>query len=69
MKNLTLHAVSDINDVAYPDSDQKITADSSALLVFTDFSLYHPFDLKIDTSAREAIHFNASGACAIEICG
>ena len=56
MKNLTLHAVSKIKDVAYPDSDQKITADSSALLVFTDFSLYHPFDLKIDTSAREAIH-------------
>ena len=56
MKKLTLHAVSDINDVAYPDSDKKITADSSALLVFTDFSLYHPFDLNQHTPAREAIH-------------
>ncbi len=56
MKKLTLHAVSDINDVAYPDTGKNIAAQSSALLVFTDFSLYHPFDLNKNTTAREAIH-------------
>ncbi|WP_179952205.1 CBS domain-containing protein [Marinicella rhabdoformis] len=56
MKQLKLLTVTDINEVANPEHDTSISTDSSALLIFTDFHVYHPFDLSHIAGAREALN-------------
>ncbi len=56
MKNLTLHPLGDIDEVASPEIKASMDLSTPATSVFTDFSIYHPFDLPYNTPAREAIY-------------
>lgn len=56
MYKLKLHPIGDIQQVASPELPFRMDLTAPATSVFTDFSVYHPFDLSIDTGAREAIH-------------
>jgi CBS domain containing-hemolysin-like protein len=56
MSQLALYSLGDINQVAAPDTSVKMDLNAPAISVFTDFSVYHPFDLNVKTKAREAIY-------------
>ncbi len=51
---LKLHAVTAVDQLTRPQQDQKITLQSPALSIFTDFKQYHPFHLNHKTTAKEA---------------
>jgi predicted transcriptional regulator len=56
MKNLTLHPLGDIDEVASPVFKASMDLTTPATAVFTDFSIYHPFDLHYKTPAREGMY-------------
>lgn len=54
MTNLTLHSVSDINELAWPEALNKVTLDSPATAFFTDFTISEPLVIKSDVKADTA---------------
>ena len=56
MKNLTLQQLDEVNEIASPSFNATMDMNTPATTVFTDFSIYHPFDLLYSTPAREAIY-------------
>jgi len=51
---LKLHPVSAVDQLTQPKQDKKITPESPALSIFTDFKVHYPFDLNHKTTAKEA---------------
>ncbi|GAA4812326.1 hypothetical protein GCM10011365_21060 [Marinicella pacifica] len=51
---LKLHDVTAVDKLTRPQQDQKITLQSPALSVLTDFKQYQPFHLNHKTTAKEA---------------
>ncbi|MCB1583352.1 MAG: CBS domain-containing protein [Xanthomonadales bacterium] len=56
MKHLTLYSLGEISQVASPAFEPNMDLTAPATSVFTDFSIYHPFDLSHETLARQAIY-------------
>lgn len=54
MKNLSLCNLTETCDLAYPKIDKKVTLDSSALEVFTDFTNTKPLVIDSNTTAVDA---------------
>jgi CBS domain containing-hemolysin-like protein len=54
MKNLTFYDISPVDELAWPELNDKVSLDSSALEVFTDFKQVKPLVIESSTSAVDA---------------
>jgi CBS domain containing-hemolysin-like protein len=56
MKNLKLVTLENIDHIVTPNDFKKITLDSPATMIFTDFKAFNPLIIEANTKAVDALH-------------